>query len=102
MEASMTVFADLIDALRQFRRRPVAPLVPAASPLSRGLLAGTIGAAGTAVLMQRAQIVGGINPADGVTYVAVAVILTLAAIAAAFVPARRALRIEPAVALRAE
>jgi putative ABC transport system permease protein len=44
----------------------------------------------------------GVGPADPPTYAAVAAILALVAAAACYIPARRAARIEPAVALRRE
>jgi ABC-type antimicrobial peptide transport system permease subunit len=42
----------------------------------------------------------GIGPADPVTYVAVAALLASMAVCAALVPARRAMRIDPAATLR--
>jgi predicted permease len=42
----------------------------------------------------------GVGPGDPVTYVAVGVLLTAAALAAAWIPARRAARVQPADALR--
>ena len=44
----------------------------------------------------------GANPRDLGTFAAVALTLTLVALVAAYVPARRATRIDPIVALRAE
>ena len=44
----------------------------------------------------------GVGPMDPVTYAAVAAILTLVALLATYVPARRASRVDPVVALRAD
>ncbi|MCW5966638.1 MAG: FtsX-like permease family protein, partial [Bryobacterales bacterium] len=44
----------------------------------------------------------GVKPFDPLTYAAVAAILSITALAACYIPARRAMRIDPAVALRAE
>jgi ABC-type antimicrobial peptide transport system permease subunit len=44
----------------------------------------------------------GVTPADPVTFLAVAGVLAVVAIAACLLPVRRATRIDPAVALRQE
>jgi putative ABC transport system permease protein len=49
-----------------------------------------------------ASMLFGLSPVDGVTYGAVPMILAAVALLAALVPARRATRINPVVALRAE
>jgi predicted permease len=65
-----------------------------------GVVAGVIGAA----LLTRAMasMLYGVSPTDPLTYAAVAAGMVAVALAAAYVPARRALRIDPCVALRAE
>jgi ABC-type lipoprotein release transport system permease subunit len=65
-----------------------------------GLTAG-LGVAMAAAPMLRAYLVG-IGPYDAPAFVAVIVVLALAACAATVVPVRRATRVDPAVTLRQE
>jgi ABC-type antimicrobial peptide transport system permease subunit len=44
----------------------------------------------------------GISPIDSITYVSVAVLVALVTVAACYVPARRAMRVDPLAALRYE
>ena len=72
----------------------------AAVQLGIGLAFGAAGALGIGQLLQGA--LSGIRGDDPVTMIAVAVILVGAAAAACIGPARRAMRVDPAAALRAE
>lgn len=60
------------------------------------LLVGVVAAAALKTILFK------VNPLDPTTYLAVAGLLTLVAAASCFVPARRATRVDPMVALRYE
>jgi predicted permease len=62
-----------------------------------------IGLAGSvAVVRVMASLLYGVAPTDPVTFAAVGVVLVTVAVAASYLPARRATRVDPMIALRAE
>jgi predicted permease len=71
-----------------------------ATVAAAGIGIGVIGAAVVAGVMR--NLLFGIEPVDGPTFAAGALLLVAVAIAGSYVPARRAAKIDPAVAFRAE
>jgi ABC-type lipoprotein release transport system permease subunit len=69
-------------------------------PVIAGVLIGTAGALALTRVM--ASLLYSVSPTDPATFVAVPVLLTMVAWIACYVPARRAMRIDPTVALRVE
>lgn len=65
-----------------------------------GLAIGVVLSVGMARLMS--GLLFGVRPVDAVTYVGIALLLAVSALAACYAPARRAARVDPMVALRTE
>jgi predicted permease len=68
--------------------------------VAAGLVVGLFGAVASSIVMRSR--LHGLSPFDPVSYVGVAVLLAAAGIAASYLPARRAVRVDPVVALRYE
>jgi ABC-type antimicrobial peptide transport system permease subunit len=68
--------------------------------VSAGVVAGVVGALALTRLMT--NVVYGVRVTDPATYVGVAALLAGVALAASYIPARRATRIDPLVAMRTE
>ena len=68
--------------------------------IGAGILIGTV----TAFLAARAlsSLLYGVTAADGTTYGAAALLLIVVGAIASYLPARRAMRLDPAIALRGE
>ena len=75
-------------------------VMPAVGLVAMGVMVG--GAGAMALTRFMTSLLYGVEPTDPVTFAAVVSLLTAAGVAASYVPARRATRIDPVVALRAE
>ena len=67
-------------------------------PVAVGIVAGLGGAALLARVMK--SLLFGVDPGDPATFAAVAIVLTVVALAACYLPARRATIVDPAITLR--
>jgi putative ABC transport system permease protein len=65
-----------------------------------GLIAGVIGAFGATRLLS--SLIFNTSATDPITYIGVALLLGLVALIACYLPARRAMKLDPMVALRYE
>jgi putative ABC transport system permease protein len=65
-----------------------------------GSAAGIVGALGLSRLMKR--LLYGVKPIDPLVFGGVTILLLLVAMAASYLPARRAMRVDPMIALRYE
>ena len=83
-------------------RRHVARLV--LSQGARLTVAGVGIGAGAALALSRvvASLLYGVKPSDPVTFLAVSALLSAVALLASYAPARRAMNVDPLVAMRAE
>jgi putative ABC transport system permease protein len=68
--------------------------------IAGGIIAGTVAALGLTSLMK--SLLFAVKPTDPLTFAAVAALLTIVALAAAYLPARRATRLDPVTTLRDE
>ena len=89
----MAVGAQQQDVLRLILRESTQAAVA-------GLLAGTVLAAGVVYLLR--GILYGINAVNGVYFVVVSISFLVVALLASYPPARRAMQVDPVVALRYE
>jgi len=69
-------------------------------PVAIGIAVGLAGAAAVSTVL--ATMLFGLSPHDPVSFIVLPAVLFAIALAACYIPARRALRVEPTVALRTE
>jgi predicted permease len=89
----MALGADADDVRRLIMRQTMRPIVV-------GVVIGIVGAAATARVFQ--SVLFGVSPYDPVAFVAAPALMVAIAAAAAFVPTRQAMRVDPISVLRSE
>jgi ABC-type antimicrobial peptide transport system permease subunit len=89
----VTLGASRRDLIQMVMRQGLVPVVT-------GLIVGGLGALGAARLMRR--FLFGVEPLDAMTFAGVPALILLVAGVACFLPARRALRVNPIESLRAD
>jgi putative ABC transport system permease protein len=65
-----------------------------------GIVAGLLGA--TALTRLMGAMLYGVNPTDALTFAAISILLAIVALAASYLPSRRAMALDPVIALRHE
>jgi len=75
-------------------------LLQSGTPVIVGVIAGLVLAAALTPLLS--GLLFGVRPSDPLTYIAISLVLSAVGIAACYLPARRATRVDPMVALRCE
>jgi ABC-type antimicrobial peptide transport system permease subunit len=69
-------------------------------PILAGMVVGVVASAGVSRLL--AATLFGLNPMDAISFSGVSLLLGAVALLASYIPARRAMRVDPMVALRYE
>jgi len=89
----MALGAQVADVRRMFLRQGLSLTIT-------GIVVGIVASFGVTRVM--AAMLFGVSPTDPMTYVAVSAVLASVALVATYLPARRAARVDPVIALRAE
>jgi putative ABC transport system permease protein len=89
----MALGATRTDVVKLVARQCIRPLVP-------GIIAGLLLALGATQVFRSA--LQGVSPSDPITFAGTVLVLALAAVVGCAVPARRAMRVDPVIALRWE